>query len=329
MAPSRGRRWQTPLGHATIQCIVKAKIPGWKDGLFKWQLIIVAWILDGEDVFCVTATGDGKSALFTVPILVLLEMAENLGAYLRFVNHKKPVGISPTKGLSANMINELASHGVQGLAFTSETLTEARKSGRNLAAEIAECKWPIVCIDPEHLQLLAWECITDSEVLRENIAFVSVDEAHLIDEWGEDFRPSFRHIGPFVRGHLPQHISVGAQSATVQPGAQTRNICRSLGFQKDMFHLERRSNERPNVQFLLSPLTHGLGGDYFPELLQYLKDLRKSIIYCATIELCWRVYIYLRRLLPPGPQRLRRVRLYHAMCWPDENEEIVRMIREP
>ncbi|KAJ7447020.1 hypothetical protein FB451DRAFT_1148162 [Mycena latifolia] len=29
-----------------------------------------------------------------------------------------------------------------------------------------------------------------------------------------------------------------------------------------MFHLVRRSNERPNVQFLLSPLTHGLGGDH-------------------------------------------------------------------
>jgi superfamily II DNA helicase RecQ len=95
-----------------------------------------------------------------------------------------------------------------------------------------------------------------------------------------------------------------------------------------MFHLVRRSNERHNIQFLLSSLTHGLGGDIFPDLLQYLKDNRKSIIYCATIELCWRVYIYLLRLLPPGPQRLRRVRLYHAMCWEDENEQTVRMIRD-
>ncbi|KAJ7895792.1 hypothetical protein B0H13DRAFT_2523610 [Mycena leptocephala] len=95
-----------------------------------------------------------------------------------------------------------------------------------------------------------------------------------------------------------------------------------------MFRLVRRSNERHNIQSLLSSLTHGLGGDIFPDLLQYLKDNRKSIIYCATIELCWRVYIYLLRLLPPGPQRLRRVRLYHAMCWEDENEQTVRMIRD-
>ncbi|KAJ7035826.1 hypothetical protein C8F04DRAFT_954413, partial [Mycena alexandri] len=110
MAPSRGRRWQTPLGHATIQRIVKAKIPSWKDGLFTWQLTIVAWILDGEDVLCITATGDGKSALFTVPILVLLEVAQNPGAYSGFGHQKKPVClvISPTKILSANMVHHLS-----------------------------------------------------------------------------------------------------------------------------------------------------------------------------------------------------------------------------
>ncbi|KAJ6506196.1 P-loop containing nucleoside triphosphate hydrolase protein [Mycena vitilis] len=330
MAPSRGKRWQTPLGHAIIQRIVKAKIPGWKNGLFRWQLIIVAWILDGEDVLCVTATGDGKSALFTVPIIVLLEVAANPSAYPGFLNHKKPVGIviSPTKGLSANMITELAGYGVHGLACTSETLTEARKSGRNIAEEIAECKWPIICIDPEHLMEKQWERITDSELFRANIAFLCGDEVHLFDDWGAEFRPSFRHVGPFARGRLPQHISVFALTATLQPGSPTRSICRNLGFQKDMFHLVRRSNERPNIQFILSPLTHGLGGDTFPDLLAYLRDNRKCIIYCATIELCWRVYVYLLRQFAPGPQRLRRVRLYHAMCWPDENEETVRLIRD-
>jgi hypothetical protein len=86
---------------------VKKKIPAWKDGLFPWQLDIVAWVLDGEDVLCVTATGDGKSALFTAPIIVLLEVAANPTAYPGFVNYKKPVGlvISPTKGLSANMVS--------------------------------------------------------------------------------------------------------------------------------------------------------------------------------------------------------------------------------
>ncbi|KAJ7733723.1 P-loop containing nucleoside triphosphate hydrolase protein [Mycena maculata] len=295
MAPSRGRCWNTPLGHAIIQHIVKAKIPGWKDGLFGWQLIIVAWILDGEEALVVTTTGDGKSALFMVPIIVLLEVAANPAAYPGFVNHKKPVGIviSPTKGLSANMVShlpqfvelipaasdlatqitELSGHGVQGLSCTSETLTEARKSGRNLGEEI---RWPIVCIDPEHLTEKQWERITDSELFHENLAFICVDEAHLIDNWGDEFHPAFRHIGPFIRGRLLQHIAVFAMTATLQPGPPTRSICRSLGFQKDMFHLVRRSNERRNIQFLLSPLTHGLGCDTFPDLLRAPSIVRPS-----------------------------------------------------
>ncbi|KAJ7085573.1 hypothetical protein C8R44DRAFT_651136 [Mycena epipterygia] len=106
MTPSRGRRWQTPSGYATIQCIVKAKILEWENGLHQWQRTIVAWILDGEDTLCVTATGDGKSALFTVPIIVLLEVARHPDTYPHFVNQKRPVGIviSATKGLSVNMV---------------------------------------------------------------------------------------------------------------------------------------------------------------------------------------------------------------------------------
>ncbi|KAJ7187593.1 hypothetical protein GGX14DRAFT_338587, partial [Mycena pura] len=152
------------------------------------------------------------------------------------------------------------------LPVTSETLSEARKSGRDLTAEIAACCWAIICIDPEHLLEKGWERITDSLLFRENIVFASCDEVHLIDEWGAEFRPPFQLIGPFFRGRLPPHISVFALTATLQPGATTDSICRSLGLQPTMFYTLRRSNERTNVQFLITPLTHGLGGSEFPDL---------------------------------------------------------------
>ncbi|KAJ7769651.1 hypothetical protein DFH07DRAFT_954244 [Mycena maculata] len=112
------------------------------------------------------------------------------------------------------------------------------------------------------------------------------------------------------------------------PGISTSTICKSLGFQQGMFHMYQRSNERPNVQFNLLPLTHTLGGEEFPDLIKYLLSNRKAIIYCATIELCWRVYIFLLRLLPLGPRQLICVRLYHAMCWPDENERTVALMHD-
>jgi predicted GTPase len=70
-------RWQDPIGRATIQRIIKAKILNWKDGLHAWQLDVVCQVLDLEDVLCTTATGDGKSALFGALMVVLLEMAKN------------------------------------------------------------------------------------------------------------------------------------------------------------------------------------------------------------------------------------------------------------
>src|SRR5271168_4937888 len=66
-------RWQDPAGLETINIIVKKLIPKWTNGLHEVQLALVSAILDGKDVLCCTATGDGKSAAFSVPTLVLLE----------------------------------------------------------------------------------------------------------------------------------------------------------------------------------------------------------------------------------------------------------------
>jgi len=66
-------RWQDPAGLETINIIVKKLIPKWTNRLHEVQLDLVSAILDGKDVLCCTATGDGKSAAFSVPTLVLLE----------------------------------------------------------------------------------------------------------------------------------------------------------------------------------------------------------------------------------------------------------------
>ncbi|KAI0072463.1 P-loop containing nucleoside triphosphate hydrolase protein [Panus rudis PR-1116 ss-1] len=51
---------------------------------------------------------------------------------------------------------------------------------------------------------------------------------------------------------------------------------------------------------------------------------RIGIIYCKTIELCFRVASYLWRLLPVGTQRFRQVRTYHSLHWPATNAETLR-----
>lgn len=183
-------------------------------------------------------------------------------------------------------------------------------------------------MDPEHLINKEWEKITDCLLFRSNCAFSAVDEAHLINQWGHDFRDAFKHIGSFFRSRLPSSVPTLALTATLQPGPPTTSVCQSLGFRPGNFHCVRLSNERPNIQFLTQKLTHGLSGTEFPDLLPYLNSGRKTIIYCRSIDLCERVSAYLWRCLPATPERHTRVRLYHALCWDEENEETVRLLRE-
>ena len=103
-----GARWQDPIGLETIQTIVKKLIPTWMDGLHPVQLELVSAILDGQDILCCTATGDGKSAAFAVPALVLLEYNAHPDAYpAGLPTRKRPIGvvITPTKGLANNIVH--------------------------------------------------------------------------------------------------------------------------------------------------------------------------------------------------------------------------------
>ncbi|PPQ82694.1 hypothetical protein CVT25_009424 [Psilocybe cyanescens] len=263
MAP--GHRWQDPVGLETINMIVRKLIPTWTNGLHAVQLELVLSILDGIDVLCCTATGDGKSAAFSIPILYN-EHPEAYGAGLP--TRARPIGvvITPTKALADNIVcllhvsaigplmafevHELSNLHISAFSYCKETLSEARKAGIRLAAEIQECqKWQVICVDPEHLRDKEWRQITESPTFRANVLFACVDEVHLVNEWGLSFRLAFAAIGTFLRGRFPTSISLVSLTAMLESGSPTISVCKSLGFFGGNFRLIQRSNERPNTQF--------------------------------------------------------------------------------
>ncbi|KIM80574.1 hypothetical protein PILCRDRAFT_822305 [Piloderma croceum F 1598] len=89
MAPKL--RWRDPIGRETTQKIIKKLLPTWKNGLQDFQLDIVMPTLNGVDGMLLTATGDGKSAAFMIPILVLQEMACNPLEYPDLPRTSKPI----------------------------------------------------------------------------------------------------------------------------------------------------------------------------------------------------------------------------------------------
>ncbi|KAJ6549201.1 hypothetical protein B0H10DRAFT_2128997 [Mycena sp. CBHHK59/15] len=135
-------RWQDPEGKNTLRTIVKNAIPQWKDGLRTVQEELVAPILDGDDILCCTATGDGKSAAFSVPILALNEYNKNRHLYAaNLPTRLHPVGIvvTPAKGLANNIVLELQKLGISAFAYCRETLAAARRAGVNLGKLLREC----------------------------------------------------------------------------------------------------------------------------------------------------------------------------------------------
>ncbi|KAG6913732.1 hypothetical protein DXG01_004675 [Tephrocybe rancida] len=108
----RPLRWQSTTGKDTIQHIIKALIPQWKDGLYDWQLDLVSQILDGGDVLISTATGDGKLAVFAAPLIILLEIQERPLYYPNLPYREFPMGIviSPTKGLASNIVSAIGKY---------------------------------------------------------------------------------------------------------------------------------------------------------------------------------------------------------------------------
>ncbi|KAJ6618581.1 hypothetical protein B0H10DRAFT_1658134, partial [Mycena sp. CBHHK59/15] len=69
-----------------------------------------------------------------------------------------------------------------------------------------------------------------------------------------------------------------------------------------------------------------LAGYDFPDLLPYLMSGRKTSIHCDTLDLVFRVYVYIWRLQADGVDKLRRTRMYTSLCSDFYNSETIRLI---
>ncbi|THU94752.1 P-loop containing nucleoside triphosphate hydrolase protein [Dendrothele bispora CBS 962.96] len=226
------QEWNTLVGIDMLKCVVSRRIPQWTTGLRTWQLETIPIILTRQNLFSIAATGEGKSALYIVPILVHLELSEKSESYPSFVVRDHPVVIvvTPTKALSTSIIRDLEQFGLSGLSYCHTTITEYRiKLKKNLEQLITECNtWNLICIDPEHLASPEWARIIENKTFQSNLILFTVDEAHLIPAWGKNFRPCFSQIGSFAQGCVPDHVPILALTTTSAIGASTTSICQSL-----------------------------------------------------------------------------------------------------
>lgn len=214
---------------------------------------IINAILSGRDVLAIMPTGAGKSICYQVPALMMSGIT---------------IVISPLISLMQDQVKALNEAGVHA-AYINSSLTENQiNKALSLAAQ---GRYKIIYVAPERLTsytFLDFACHAE-------ISMVTVDEAHCISQWGQDFRPSYLKIVEFV-ARLPRRPIVSAFTATA-----TEDV------KEDIIHILKLEQpkvvvtgfDRENLYYSVERIRRK---DDF--VLEYIHNhpRESGIIYCAT-----------------------------------------------
>ena len=252
------------------------------DSFRSGQEDIIKSILEGRDALAVMPTGAGKSICYQVPALLLPGIT---------------LVISPLISLMKDQVQALKQAGIAA-AYINSSLTEGQIAK---ALEYgAQGRYKIIYVAPERLETYGFLQFAG----RVELSMVTVDEAHCISQWGQDFRPSYLKIVEFVR-RLPERPILSAFTATAT-GAVKEDIACVLGLRDPQVLVT--GFDRKNLFFAVE--TPGKKDEY---LLRYAREHEREsgIVYCATRKNVEAVYELLSSRGMP-------VTKYHAGL---ENEE--------
>lgn len=125
--------------------------------------------------------------------------------------------ISPLISLMQDQVKALNEAGIHA-GYINSSLTEAQIA--KVYAKALEGIYTILYVAPERLE----SCEFVNFAGKVDISMVTVDEAHCISQWGQDFRPSYLKIVDFIDG-LSKRPIVSAFTATATEEVKTDIAC--------------------------------------------------------------------------------------------------------
>nr|WP_294440965.1 DNA helicase RecQ [uncultured Blautia sp.] len=214
---------------------------------------IVEAILTNRDVLAIMPTGAGKSICYQIPALILPGIT---------------LVISPLISLMQDQVKALNDAGIHA-AFINSSLTENQISKALYLA--ASGRYKIIYVAPERLE--NYEFLEFARNVE--ISMVTVDEAHCISQWGQDFRPSYLKIVEFIK-NLPKRPIVSAFTATATEEVKNDILCTlSLADPEVVI----TGFDRKNLYYSVENIRRK---DEF--IMEYIEKhpTESGIIYCAT-----------------------------------------------
>ena len=217
------------------------------------QESVIDSILAGRDAFAVMPTGAGKSVCYQIPAMLLPGIT---------------LVVSPLISLMQDQVKALNEAGVPA-AFINSSLSE--KDYNETIRRARQGIYKIIYIAPERLVTEGFLALAKSVP----VSMVTVDEAHCISQWGQDFRPSYMKIVEFVKT-LEKRPIISAFTATATETVREDIIC-TLGLQNPFTLVN--GFDRENLFFQVDKPKNK--EQY---ILKYISEHSgdSGIIYCAT-----------------------------------------------
>jgi len=187
------------------------------------QQKVIESLLQGKDTLAIMPTGAGKSLAYQIPALLF---------------EGTTLVISPLISLMKDQVDALQQYGVPA-TFINSSLSLKEVRSRIERAACGEFK--LLYVAPERLEAESFHNLLESL----NVSFIAIDEAHCVSQWGHDFRPSYLHLGPFLKS-FPQQPLIGAFTATATEEVQS-DIVRLLELNEANVFVT--SFDRPNLTF--------------------------------------------------------------------------------
>lgn len=236
------------------------------DSFRQGQESVINSVLEGRDILAVMPTGAGKSLCYQVPAMLLSGIT---------------LVISPLISLMQDQVKALNEAGVDA-AFINSSLYE--KELNDTFKNAYKGHYKIIYVAPERLMSEGFISLAKSI----EISMITVDEAHCISQWGQDFRPSYMDIAEFIN-ILGKRPIISAFTATATQNVREDIIC-SLGLSDPYFLVT--GFDRENLFFQVDKPQNK---DRF--ILDYIERHRgeSGIIYCATRKNVDSLYTLLRK----------------------------------
>ncbi|TBW25679.1 DNA helicase RecQ [Gramella sp. KN1008] len=218
---------------------------------------VITSIVKGNDTFVVMPTGGGKSLCYQLPALI---------------SDGTAIVVSPLIALMKNQVDAIrgisSEYGVAHVLNSSLNKTEVNQVKSDIRNGITK----LLYVAPESLTKEDYV-----DFLREQkIAFMAVDEAHCISEWGHDFRPEYRNLRHIIK-RIGDNIPIIALTATATPKVQ-EDILKNLGIPDARTF--KASFNRPNLYYEVRPKTKNVEAD----IIRFVKknEGKSGIIYCLS-----------------------------------------------